>query len=464
MAQLGWKGSAVVVMVLLCGAGCHDPDAYVLTSDRSPPVEQLFTLEAAGDTILPADGVSAVELVARVLDVSEGLPVVLFTTNAGTLRLGSSSFPDSALVPVDNRGEARIELVSASREAIVQVRAVVVDVQPKLEQELSIRFLPVAHGDILVFTEAPDSAYAHGLSLVPFTVQLAPELTGDHRRVHFETTGGIFAFAPEDTLPGARQNQVVLADDQGVATAYLRSPEQVGEAMVRATAGSFTQETVIRFVPAPTDSVLQFVEGVEAALADGQSLSRFAVQISPWLQRDADRTVEFSTTAGSFIVGGSTAATTSIRADANGVATAWLRSPARFDEAIVRATVKGFVQQQTLRFDWAGPDSIIVSRPWDQAGLAADKQMRIEAQLRRLDGRSKVTEDLEVSFAVADTLGQPIPRMRFVNVTRANPEGQVSALLLGGNTEYRGRAVVSVRAIRVVPDVVGREEVMILDP
>ena len=43
--------------------------------------------------------------------------------------------------------------------------------------------------------------------------------------------------------------------------------------------------------------------------------------------------------------------TVSVRVDADGVATAFLRSPNQFDEAIVRASVKGFIQQRMLQFD-----------------------------------------------------------------------------------------------------------------
>jgi hypothetical protein len=71
----------------------------------------------------------------------------------------------------------------------------------------------------------------------------------------------------------------VRADAEGLATAHLRTSEQVGEALVRARVMTFSQEHVVRFVPAPTDSVLRFVEAPEVAPADGQSLSRFSVAV-----------------------------------------------------------------------------------------------------------------------------------------------------------------------------------------
>jgi hypothetical protein len=123
---------------------------------------------------------------------------------------------------------------------------------------------------------------------------------------------------------------------------------------------TFFQERVIRFVSAPTDSVLHFVEVPEEAMADGQSLSRFSVEISPHLQLDSGRTVEFTTTSGSFVLSDDTGSTVSVRANADGVATAFLRSPSQYEEAFVQASVKGFVPQEVLQFGWAGPDSILV--------------------------------------------------------------------------------------------------------
>jgi hypothetical protein len=275
--------------------------------------------------------------------------------------------------------------------------------------------------------------------------------------VRFTATSGTFPFADDSSSV-----QIVRADANGLAMAHLRSPEQVGEALVRASVMGFFQERVIRFVSAPTDSVLHFVEVPAVALADGQSLSRFSVEISPHLQRDSDRTVEFTTTSGRFVLPDDNGSTVSVRANADGVATAFLRSPSRYEEAFVQASVKGFVQQEVLQFGWAGPDSIIVRSERNQQSLAANEQLQIEAELIRLDGRGLVTENMPVSFAALDSVGNPLTNGRFVNVTRTDAEGVASAIFVVSDTLYQGRASIEVRPARINSDLVGQVELTIL--
>jgi len=472
MVQRGEFFSTAILLFALLGAGCHNPDDFALNSDKSPGMDHFLTLSAIGDTSLPADGFSAVELVAQVRDVSEGPLSVLFTTTAGSLRVGTSMGMavhldsvnttvriDSVVVQTNASGEARIELVSEPRQATAQMRARVVGIDPGVEQEIRVHFEAVADEDLLVFVDPPDAAFAHGLALVPFTVRIAPGLAGDERQVHFETSGGTFPFASDSS-----QVQSVRADAEGLATAYLRTPDQVGEAQVTARAMTFVQEHVIRFVPAPSDSVLRFVEAPETAPADGQSLSRFAVEISPLLQQDEDRTVVFLTTLGQFVLPDDDGSTVSVRADADGVAAAYLRSPGRYDEGFVRASVKGFVQQHVLQFDWAGPDSIIVRPDLNRLSLAPGEQMQIEAELIRLAGRGQVTESLEVTFAVADSLGNPLEGARFVNVTSTDAQGRASASLAIDDTLYQGSVSVTVRPARIASAVVGRTELTVLRP
>jgi hypothetical protein len=463
---------AVLGLVVLLTA-CHNPDRYVLTSEESPAIDGLFTLAADGDTVLPADGFSSVELVARVHDVSEGAPSIRFTTSAGQLRLGAptdmeraiargdsaAAGSDTVTVPADDQGVARIHLVSVPTAATAQVRAEIVDVEPVLHQTLTVRFEAVDDAGVLTFVAPPDSAFAHGFALVPITVQLHADLAGEDRTIRFETTDGVFPFGSGSES----QTQLVRADLAGVATAHLRTPEEPGEALIRATVGTFFQETTIRFVPVPADSVLSFVAIPEQVLADGQSLSRVEVRISPRLRGDEDRSVEFETTAGSFALAGEDSPRTTVRADADGVAVAYLRSPSLFEEALVQASVKGFTRQRMVQFEWAGPDSIVVGLEWDEAGLRATGQMEVEAQLIRLDGRGQVTQGLEVSFDVVDSLGVVIPRVRFVNTTVTDSSGKSRGLLVASNTTYRGRALISVRPARLASTVVGQEEVQVID-
>ncbi|MFT5376315.1 MAG: hypothetical protein ACI906_003152 [Candidatus Latescibacterota bacterium] len=470
MLELKKYFSTAIWVLGLVWVGCHNPDDFAFNSDESPQADRFLSLSAVGDTTLPADGFSALELVAHVSDVSEGPLAIQFTTTAGSLRVGtrvgtlaeidsvnSAVRTDSVVVQTNASGEARVELVGEAQQTTALVRARIVGLEPIVEQEIRIHFNSVADEEILAFVDPAESAFAHGLALVPFMVQISSELEGDERDVRFETTNGIFPLSNDSS-----RVQIVRADAAGMATAYLRSPEQVGEALVRATIMTFFQERVIRFVSAPTDSVLHFVEVPEEAMADGQSLSRFSVEISPHLQLDSDRTVEFTTTSGSFVLSDDTGSTVSVRANADGVATAFLRSPSQYEEAFVQASVKGFVQQEVLQFGWAGPDSILVSSERNQQSLAANEQLQIEAELIRLDGRGLVTENLPVSFAAFDSLGNPLASARFVNVTRTDVEGMASAVFVVSDTLYQGKASISVRSARITSEVVGQVELTIL--
>ena len=469
---------ATILPVVLFWVGCHNPDNFALNSDESPSIDRFFTLSTTGDTTLPADGVSTVELVAHVRDVSQGSVEILFTTTAGSLRVGtivrSDSFgtviairADSAVVQTDANGEARTELVSDSEQATAQVRARIVGIQPTVDQALRIHFAQVVDEDVLAFVDPPDSAFAHGLGLVPITVQIAPELRGDDRLVLFATTAGMFPFSLDASLAqiaDADLVQVVKADADGFATAHLRTPEEAGDALVRATVLSFHQEHLIRFVPAPTDSILRFVDAPEIAPADGQSVSRFSVEISSLLQESQDRTVEFTTTLGSFVFpdSNSNGTTVSVLADADGMATATLRSPTTFEEAFVRANVKGFIQQRTLQFDWAGPDTIIVSTEENRLSMAITEQLRIEAELIRTGGQGQVTRDLEVTFTAVDSVDKPLPGARFVDVTRTDIVGQATATLVFDDVSlYEGAASILVQPARIGSAVVGRVELSI---
>lgn len=450
--------SAAVLLAAGVLWGCHDPDRYLLTSAESIPMEQLFTLNVEGDSTLPADGYSAVRLVARIRDVSEGSRSVLFVTSAGSLRVGSVVAGDSAVVPAGPQGEAIVELVSIRQAVTARVRASVVDVVPNLVQERSVRFTPVTETSVIRFVDSPDSALADGIELVPLTVRIASALEGEDRQVTFETTQGVFAFAKDNS-----QDVVIMADTSDLATAYLRGPDRVTEALVKATVKGFTQETKIRFVPVPASRVLRFVEAPVSAIADGATLSRFRVEIAPELQGDADRTVEFETTHGTFLLAQGSSKVR-IVADASNVANAFLQSPVQIAEAVVTATVKSFVQQQTIAFVWAAPDTISLSIETNKLNLKASEQIQLKAELIRDEGRGTVTKGMEVSFTATDTLGEPIEGVRFLNVTRTDDQGKASAVFAPDNTTYRGPVTITARPAKLNLPVAGHVVLRIVSP
>ena len=98
----------------------------------------------------------------------------------------------------------------------------------------------------------------------------------------------------------------------------------------------------------------------------------------------------------------------------------------------------------------------------NQQSLAANEQLQIEAELIRLDGRGLVTENMPVSFAALDSVGNPLTNGRFVNVTRTDAEGVASAIFVVSDTLYQGRASIEVRPARINSDLVGQVELTIL--
>lgn len=461
----GLSGRLVALAWLLTMAGgCHphDPDKYVFSSVGSVQVDQLFSLSASGDSTLPADGFSSVMLVARVHNVTEGPRSILFTTTAGTLRVGSARRPDSAVVVTDLRGQAVVDLISSQEVVTARVVARVMGVEPALTQERQIRFVPVSAEDVFAFVEAPDSALAIGTALSSFTVRISPNLQGDDRKVTFETTQGAFVSSNRETTSGGDgQTRVVTAGADHRATVQLRSPDQASEALVTATVKGFTQERTIRFVPVPADSVLRFAEAPTSAPADGETLSRFVVRVSPALLADDNRQVVFETTQGTFAFAAANSTRITVLADASHQATAYLRSPNQIVEALLTASVKGFVQRRTVQFAWAGPDTLIVLT--DRFLMKSTDQARLDVTLERRGGRGVVTRGMELSFQAADSLGNGIAGARFFNVTRSDAGGKASAVFTPDGSAYRGLVVITVRPTQVNREVAGRAILRVAD-
>jgi hypothetical protein len=80
----------------------------------------------------------------------------------------------------------------------------------RASRKFSSHFNSVAGEEILAFVDPAESAFAHGLALVPFMVQISSELEGGERDVRFETTNGIFPLSNDSS-----RVQIVRADAAG---------------------------------------------------------------------------------------------------------------------------------------------------------------------------------------------------------------------------------------------------------
>ena len=451
--------SLVVVLALFLLAiknGCnkHDPDRYVFSSETSVKVDQLFTLSVQGDSTLPADGFSSVVLVAQIHRAAEGARPILFTTSAGTLRVGRTRHVDSTIVVTDLQGRATVDLVSSQEVGTARVLASVTNVNPVLTQEQNIRFTQVVLDDIITFVETPDSALANGEDISTFIVRISDGLQGDDRKVTFNTTKGAFIPEGEDG-----QTKVVLADADNLATAQLRSPDEVTETLVTATVKGFTQETTLKFISIPVDSIIRFTEVPVSAPADGETLSRLVVTVSSAFLREDNPTIVFETTKGSFA--SSEGRRALVTADDNNQATVFLRSPNEITRALMTVSVRGFIQRHIIEFKRAGPDTIAVLI--EKFLVKSDEQTLIEAELIRNDGRGAVTIGTEVAFQAADSLGNNFEQGRFFNITRSNAEGKARAFFTPDGSLYRGLVVIMARPARGDTTVTGLAVLRVVD-
>lgn len=454
-----WWGitTAMLYLTLISmGQGCHDADRYVLTSDASVSVDQLFLLTVQGDSVQRADGFSHVRLEAQIMDVSEGGRTILFTTTAGTLRIGERTRTDSLLVETNQQGRATIDLVSPSEPAVAHVMATLEHITPALTQQQNIRFTPVTAEDMLAFDNLPDTVMVASNATTEIRVRIDPNLEGEDRRVTFTTNNGRFQFGS-----GNGTTRQVLADNNHVAKVTLESPEDGGEVVVTAAVRGFSLEETIRFFVQPSVS---FVNPPTSAPADGETVTRFSIRIVSELERAENLNIEFVTTAGILISGDQEGQRLTLMPGAQDTLGILLKSPRQVGTALITASLEGTRSDETsLIFDLAPPDSIFVAIDPQKFQVRPNEQTTLEATLTRRPGRGQVTEGLSVSFFAADSLGASIPNARFFNVTTADANGVATAIFTPDGSPYRGLVTITATYFDARKTVSGTSTVRIVD-
>jgi hypothetical protein len=310
----------------------------------------------------------------------------------------------------------------------------VLDVRPPLIREVSIAFTAFELDSVLHFVDVPDSAIAAPNETVELRVWISPAIEGEDRKVAFETSAGRFEFAAGDG-----RIRTVRADGDGLATVELIGPTEGTNVLVRATVRGFTQEAGIRFSLPPA---IRFVEAPAMAPADGETVSPITVSVSPGSA--ADQELDFETTAGIFTISGRPSASVPIGDDDR--ATVYLRSPTRVTLAVVTAALKDAKEEQQIQFAAALPDSVVVTVAGDLFRIGPADQVQLFADFRRAPGRGMVSEGLGASFHAADSLGNPVDRVRFFNVTTTDAQGQASAVFTPDSTSYRGLLTITASA------------------
>ncbi|MDP9122771.1 MAG: hypothetical protein M3O15_15610, partial [Acidobacteriota bacterium] len=266
---------------------------------------------------------------------------------------------------------------------------------------------------------------------------LTARITGDStsRTVVFATTGGTLAGASGDG--GTKE---VSVDSTGAAAVELLSARQVGTAVVTAQVKDKPQVAasfVLGFVAPDQNGVIQSLSVPATAPADGATPSLVSAQVSADLGA-SNRTVTFTTTAGSFTAGAQSL-TATVTAGADGKASTLLYSPTATGAAVVSASVFQNSKQAVITFLPALPDAILVAVSPASVPDTAKDTVTITAQLVR--GTGAVTPNTVVSFAVQDAKG--VPFGTFTSIQASNSTGLATAVFSPGGTGHTGRATVT---------------------
>ena len=203
---------------------------------------------------------------------------------------------------------------------------------------------------LLLLTVQGDSILpADGFSTTKLNAFVA-DVSEGVRSVLFTTTAGSLLVGGK-TIGGTAE---VPADESGNASIELKSPREPAEATVLVSITDvnpqLVQQTKIVFRSVILEDIIDFVDLVDTAKAGGSEATTVTVRISPSL-RGEDRRVTFSTSLGTFefatAQGGQQR---EVLAGEDNVASVILLSPDEAGEALISATVRGFVNETTLRF------------------------------------------------------------------------------------------------------------------
>jgi len=403
---------ALCVIALTIGAGCHDPDAYVVGPGQVDKVLGL-TLSA---TTMPADGISRVTITAQ-LDPKTDADKrnVTFSTTAGTL-IAVGKQDTTLVVQADSSGKAVVELRSTTVAATAQIEVTVASIT----RTASVAFEALARDQVFDVSLSQASIPADDLTTTLITATLKRLGTLQQRAVKFETSLGTFISA------GQANSRVitVTADSAGRAFVELRSDGAVGTAHVRVTALDATYEVDVPFNQLAAADVFDVSVSRSSIPADGFSTSLISVTLKK-IGTAQQRAVKFETSAGALIVPGQASLrAVTITADATGRATAELQSDRTVGTARVRVTAFDVGYEVTVNFTSADPSQIITvsadpsSVPADGATpvvISARIAPSIPAGRRAVTFRTTLGQILPTTIVEAD--GSNIARVNLVSTT-----------------------------------------------
>jgi len=300
---------------------------------------------------------------------------------------------------------------------------------------------PAGPDAVLQVTVSPRALPADGFSTAQVVAEIDPRSEERYRDITFSTTIGSF---PAGTSTGAR-TIVAAADADGRAVVLLRSAAQAGTATVTAEVrdgekvkAARSVDVSFEAVSASTVVVLELSDVI--APADGATVTNATARVANALPSE-QRTVSFTTTAGTLGASGSTSV--QVRAGTDDLATVGVVSPRTPTTATVTASVNNLTVRRTLEFTHAYPDDISLGLLGSFRLTASySTKASVRAELSRDIG--SVTRGTEVRFtAVHDATGAEFGY--WSAVTESDATGVATAEFTPGNTSVRGEATLRAR-------------------
>ncbi len=451
---------AVVSLGNRCNERRYDPDAF---SPTAPGVFDTLTLKPDKSSIT-ADGSSTTVITATLSPVAaEGRRTVEFTTSTGTF-VGAPTGTSTAMTVEATtvrdaqgvfRAEAKVTLKSSTKAETASIDAKVKE---------GTRTLVTAHTEVQFVTAGPTtiqltassaSIPADGFSRTTLVATISADTPSDRRKVIFSATKGTLvngSAGPPSTLE-------VIAGRDNTARADLVSSRTLETSIVTATLDGVAEavdRVTIRFEAPGPSSLIQISTSISQAPADGATVVQVTATVPPELPQ-ADRTVTFTTTAGTLLQATATA-------DASNRAIVDLRADSRIVTAVLRATAGGSTAQTTLPFVRALPESIIVNPAASTIKADGTTQVAITADLRRDVGT--VTEGTVVEFTAVDKDGKSLlfRDVKPSTTTTTTPARQVATANMIAPVGTTPGAVTIKATVKVGSTTIEGEETIVVTP
>jgi hypothetical protein len=205
-----------------------------------------------------------------------------------------------------------------------------------------------------------------------------------------------------------------------------------------------TDSLTVRFDPPDTSTVISISTSKREVPADGATVIQVHADIASSIP-EADRTVTFTTTEGTF-VNSSTPTQTTDKADASNRATVDLKAGTEIVTAVLRATASVASAETTVQFVRAFPEAIQVDFG-TAASLKGDGTSSVTVKAKLLRDVGTVTDNTVVEFSAVDAATKAPVALLFRNVQRST-NGEATALVIAPTTTPRTTVTIQARVQR----------------